>query len=367
MIKWFANFKIGVRIIIGFLLVAFIACAIGGVGIFNLTQINGTYKVAYSDSVDALKYIERISSSFQRARLNIYGVVLADNRDEKEYHIERMEYFDSIIEENMTAYRDLLSSYKAEEVEIELALIDKVQSTFEAYNEKETEFLNGIAMESNRKAEAYDLLKKGGEINNLSLAVDDAITELVNYNINYAENQIANNGSQATNSTVVMAITAILGVLLAILVGVFISRGISKPIGKIVAAADKLAVGDLDITINIDTKDEIGQLAGAFQKLIESTREQALIAERIANADLTVEVTARSEKDILGKSLIELVNSLNEIIANINSASEQVAAGSKQISDSSMALSQGATEQASSIEELTASIEEIASQTKLIG
>jgi methyl-accepting chemotaxis protein len=122
MVKWFLNLKIGARIITGFLLVAIIACVIGVAGIIALGRIQGAYTVAYTDSVEALEYTERISSSFQRTRMNVYGVVLADTRADKEYHIERVEHFGNIIVENIEAYREMLSSYKYEEVETELAL-----------------------------------------------------------------------------------------------------------------------------------------------------------------------------------------------------------------------------------------------------
>ena len=118
------------------------------------------------------------------------------------------------------------------------------------------------------------------------------------------------------------------------------------------------------MNVETDRKDELGMVAQAFSKMVQSIREQVLVAEKIADGDLTVEVPVRSEKDILGKKLSELVQKLNHLIANISAASEQVAAGSKQISDLSNVLSQGATEQASSIEELTASLEEISSQTR---
>ena len=111
---------------------------------------------------------------------------MADTRADKEYHIERVEHFGNIIVENIEAYREMLSSYKYEEVETELALIDAIQNGLETYYEKEQALLNGIAMESDRKTEAYEMLKKGGDINNLALAVDDAIAELIQYNIQYA-------------------------------------------------------------------------------------------------------------------------------------------------------------------------------------
>ena len=365
MVKWFLNLKIGARIITGFLLVAIIACVIGVAGIIALGRIQGAYTVAYTDSVEALEYTERISSSFQRTRMNVYGVVLADTRADKEYHIERVEHFGNIIVENIEAYREMLSSYKYEEVETELALIDAIQNGLETYYEKEQALLNGIAMESDRKTEAYEMLKKGGDINNLALAVDDAIAELIQYNIQYAENQITANGNQADRSTVVMVVAAVLGVLLAILIGAFITRHISRPIGKMVEAADKLALGDINVNVQSDFKDEIGKLADSFGKMIVNIREQARAAERIAAGDLTVQVDIRSENDLLGMKLSEMVEKNNEILTNIAVAADQVAAGAKQVSDSSMALSQGATEQASSIEELTASLEEISSQTEL--
>ena len=44
---------------------------------------------------------------------------------------------------------------------------------------------------------------------------------------------------------------------MAITLGVFISRIISKPIGKMVDAADRLALGDVDVNVEAETKDEI--------------------------------------------------------------------------------------------------------------
>ena len=119
---------------------------------------------------------------------------------------------------------------------------------------------------------------------------------------------------------------------------------------KMVEAADKLALGDINVNVQSDFKDEIGKLADSFGKMIVNIREQARAAERIAAGDLTVQVDIRSENDLLGMKLSEMVEKNNEILTNIAVAADQVAAGAKQVSDSSMALSQGTTEQASSIE-----------------
>src|SRR5690606_6709094 len=100
-------------------------------------------------------------------------------------------------------------------------------------------------------------------------------------------------------------------------------------------------------------------------KMIDNIREQAHVVEKMASGDMTVQVRVKSDKDLLGKKLNEMIETNNEVLGNINSAAGQVAAGAKQVSDSSMQLSQGTTEQASSIEELTASLEEVSTQTKI--
>ncbi len=126
---------------------------------------------------------------------------------------------------------------------------------------------------------------------------------------------------------IMLSLAIIVLIAVAIIIGViiYIAAKVTKPINSLVGVANEIADGNLDVDINVNSKDEIGQLAKAF-------------------ADMTTKV--------------------NSVMSNINTASEQVAAGSNQVSDSSMSLSQGATEQASSVEELTSSIDQIASQTR---
>lgn len=166
------------------------------------------------------------------------------------------------------------------------------------------------------------------------------------------------------NGILLSILTLLLLIAGAAVFAFVIARSIGEPVRKIAETADKIAMGDLDVNVDIKSKNEIGQLAKSFTNLIASTREQAAVVERVADTDLTVEVPIRSEKDFMGKKLSKLVNELNEIMNRIALSAEQVASGSKQVSDSSIFLAQGATEQASSIEELTASLEELSSQTK---
>jgi methyl-accepting chemotaxis protein len=199
-------------------------------------------------------------------------------------------------------------------------------------------------------------------------AVGDSLRELflqmIEYNAQQAQARSNHNNDLARTASIGVIIVMSVGIIISILFGLFMSRIIGTPVKHLAKIADQLALRDVDINIEVTTKDELGQLMESFGRMVENIRAQALIVAKIAEGDLSIEVPIRSENALLGKKLYELVEKNNEVLSNIGNASEQVATGARQISDSSIALSQGAAEQASSIEELTASIEEIASQTK---
>lgn len=361
--KKFNDLKIGTRIMTGFLVVVVIAGLIGGIGVLGLQKVNGSYKVAYTDSSAALEYSEGISSSFQRIRMNLYGLILAETAAEKEYYAARMGDMKVIIDDNIGKYRTMLSSYKAEDVKHELELIDAVQDSLVVFGAKRTELVDNVAMDPERRSEAFQYLKDGGELRNLALAVDEAIRNLINYNIEYAANQIKANGKLALIATAAIIVGVLIGIICAIIIGMIISRNISGRIKVLVDTSDRLALGDIEVNIEADSKDEIGDLLKSFRKMIENIRDQALAVEKVADGDLTVNVAVKSEKDLLSKKLQELIDKNNEAMIHITTASDQVTAGAQQLSNSSISLSQGATEQSSTVEQLSASVEEISAQT----
>jgi len=83
-----------------------------------------------------------------------------------------------------------------------------------------------------------------------------------------------NENIQLSNNSVVTTVAVLIaGALLAILIAVYISQLISKSMRKIIFAADRIAEGDLTAEIDIDTKDEIGDLANAFKKMSDNLDE----------------------------------------------------------------------------------------------
>jgi methyl-accepting chemotaxis protein len=166
------------------------------------------------------------------------------------------------------------------------------------------------------------------------------------------------------STRMLMIAIAAVATLIALVAGVWIAFGINRGLAKIAAAANAVALGDLDQTIEVKTNDEIKDLVNTINVMTANLRTTAAIARQIADGDLMVSPKPLSDKDTLGIALEQMVERLRGVVADAISASENVSAGSQELSASSEQVSQGATEQAASAEEASASMEEMASNIK---
>lgn len=162
-------------------------------------------------------------------------------------------------------------------------------------------------------------------------------------------------------------------IVIGAVVTYIISGSIVKPIKKVTVAAQQIAEGDFDVELSVNSKDEVGRLANAFNLTIEKlVNYQGYIDEisdellSVSNGDLTVE----TKKEYVGQfkklkdNMQALLTNLNLTVLQINESAAQVDSGARQVANGAQALSQGATEQASSIEQLSASITEVTEQIK---
>ncbi len=180
------------------------------------------------------------------------------------------------------------------------------------------------------------------------------------------ENTIVEAGIRESIIGLLMII--IICVLISCSLGVYIVLSIVKPIGKLNRVTQTLAEGNLDAEVDLDSNDEIGQLAKSMGVLIERLKtyiqyidEISYLLEEIGRGNLKLTFQNSFEGDFwkVKQALISTADMLNDTLMQINIAAEQVANGSEQVASGAQALSQGATEQASAIQELSASMNEV--------
>lgn len=165
-------------------------------------------------------------------------------------------------------------------------------------------------------------------------------------------------------STILTIGFGVISVVVTLWIAVALIKIIEKSVKQLSDAAKEIALGHVDIKLEKYRNDEFGTLVDEYKEVIENIKYQAKIAEEVAHGNLTVTVNPKSQEDLLGNSLKQLVEDNFHILSNIKAVGNQVTTNSSQVAGASQSLAQGSTEQASAIQQITASIDEIAEKTK---
>jgi methyl-accepting chemotaxis protein len=352
--QWFYNLKLGKKLLSSFILISVISGTIGWVGYSSLNKINNNGNTLYVDRVIPLRDLGFANTSLLQIRMYILSCRLTTVRADQEKYIssakEEMEKIDRIVD--AVSKTNLENEQRSE--------LSKFQSSWDYYK-KLFDDVTGLIV-AGKMDEASAISASSGA--KTFADANQSIRKLSEINADIASKLKNENDASANSAESVMLTLIVIGMIVSVILGLFISRIISKPVNELTLVADKLAVGDIDVSVTVNSRDEIGDLTQSFIKMIENTRGQASVADKLSTGNLDVDVNIKSEKDILGKSLSIMIEKLKEVVENVKIASSNVAAGSQELSASSEQLSQGASEQAAAAEEASSSMEQMTANIK---
>ena len=194
--------------------------------------------------------------------------------------------------------------------------------------------------------------------NGMKLIITAGVAEI------YSQNQIM---------ALLIAATIVLVAAIFTVVGFIIVRRITRPLQSLTQAAQQIAEGHLDVSVECSSNDDIGDLAKSFRDTTVQLRsytgyidELSSVLNEIAAGNLNISLTLdyKGKFAELKTSLDNITDSLNSTLSEINLAADQVAVGADQVASGAQALASGSTQQAGSIQQLVASITEISDQVK---
>lgn len=150
--------------------------------------------------------------------------------------------------------------------------------------------------------------------------------------------------------------------VLAVVIGLAILTGIMKkkfaPIASVTQAANQLEHGNFNLNLNINSQDELGDLAHSFQDTASYLRsvikEISDILQELSKGNLTVRTTLeyRGEFVTVETAIHHIIRQMNEVMSNIELAGEQVSSGAAQVADNAQHLSENSMTQAAHVESI---------------
>jgi len=348
------NMKIRSRMLLSYTVIIILCLAASVAALIMMKRISGNLTSFYDNNYNVTVNVWTAKHKMQYARADILEALLETDKEEVQ----------AALDNAAAALADMRAvlPHIRERFKGDMTLMDEVESILaEAVIYRDQIF---ELAEEMKNEEAFALMKTSyiPLLNQMADTLDEISTQAA---ANAKKMVIQGQQLQMTSMLVVVVII-VLTIVLAALLGLYISNGIRRPIEEIMAA------GNLEVSIDYQSKDELGNLSDSIRTLIKMFK--GIISDignglaALGNGDFTVE--SQSKELYIGDfyglaaSMYQIIDKLNFTMGQINQSSDQVSSGSDQVSSGAQTLAQGAIEQASSVEELAYSINEISSQIK---
>ncbi|MCL1827720.1 MAG: HAMP domain-containing protein, partial [Candidatus Cloacimonetes bacterium] len=391
------NFSIGKKLGIGFAIILTIMAIIATLAskdtmhaqtkIRHLAEVSLAHTIYLSNIADKVNevtiyYYQVLSSSHEKALIAEKQEKIATAH--KEVGVTVRNYQETIDESQLTGtekqlYATFLTNRPAFLASLTTAnsLIETAKETGD-WHEYEA-FLGGTFEES---ATAYI-----SAVDHLLMFTEESIT--------HESEQVI--GQLATGVKMGVTIFAI-GTLLGILLAVFITRAITRPVTKCLEVANSISQGNIDVELQISSKDEVGMLSSAMNTMISSIKglyedvyyvsheamegrlqsrsdvskhsgkfaeimtgfngtldavtipmnEAMDVMKKVANKDLTARITGNYKGDLhtFASDINTAVANLDESLNQVDMAVDQITSASNEISTGSLSLADATSEQA---------------------
>jgi methyl-accepting chemotaxis protein len=313
--NWFRNLRLAGQLITAFILVAVIAGIIGLVGVVNLGRLAKDDAELYRHATLPIVHLQVIDTQFQQLRINVTKIGVAQNQDQLQQSIGRIQDHTKAMAQGMEAF------LKACNTDEERKDHERLRGLEEEYERSVSRPITALKMAGKDRETIVQIFSP--EVIRITTDMKNLIAKMIQVEVDRARTTSEGNTRSAASAILLMEVAMVLGVLLAIGLGLLVTSIIKKQVGG-------------------------------------EPREAAAIAARMAAGDFTVSVDlVRGDTTSMMAAIQQMVTKLTEVITGVREASGALVGASEQMSATAQSLSQGASEQAASVEETSASIEEM--------
>ena len=307
-----ASIKLKLASAFGFIIIMLLATAT--YGIFSLGSLNETLENVLRGPALRLKLAQNLNNEQLQQIRQQKNLLLAANPGEMQGYIAKSD-------DARRTFDETFKSVEALATEQGKALWAKLAG-FTAEFRKQDDRIRSLMLGGDTAAALRISTNEARTVTNEIDVLLSDVVKLEEGRLNDADKQSDLDYAQ---TRLIMISVAGAAFLIAVLAALWIALSINRGLRNAVTAVQNVADGDLTRFATITSKDEIGELLGYVNTMIERLR------------------------GVVGDAL---------------AASDNVSSGSQELSASSEQLSQGATEQASAAEEASASMEQMAANIK---
>ncbi|AZZ92206.1 HAMP domain-containing protein [Hahella sp. KA22] len=310
---WFNNLKVSVKLLGSFLLMLVLMSVVGYLGINSMGKINESDTKMYQRDTLGISHIKEANIQLLNQSRALRNLMLSSTMEEREAFMRSVQEFDSAMQTELSVAKSIAETEEAKRLYKDL---DRAYQEYVPLRDRLLNIVRQESLMSNRDSVDFAMTTLRPKADML----DSLMSELVQVIENNAEATSKSNDELYAASKALMLAVISVSAILGLLLGFVISRAISRPLGHAADVAYRLSEGDLNVSVNVNSRDETGQVLAAMSQMVEK---------------------------------------FTDIISDVRGSADNLSSASEEVSSTAQSLSQAASEQAASVEETTASMEQM--------
>lgn len=331
------------KLIMAFTIILFIMFCIGVISIYSLGMVNQQSTIMNQNNIPMLKQAEDINYEVARFRSFEYKHMILTETADMDAAEVTMDDLKQQINTNIEQYQ---SKYKDKYIAV-------VKKDWEAYLDSHEKLIAASRQLKTDEALSYMTGDSKKTFDDLS----ENATNMVQSAMTQAKAQSDMGDVLYQNSRLAIIIFVILSVILGTVMEVIIIRSVNKPLKKLQDRLNELVEkgGDLTQSIDVNTKDEVGNLAKAINLFIGNVREIIKEVNQAANGVETSISQVVSNMNELSENVEESSATVQQLSAGMEetaAAAEEVSSSAKEIEDATLSIAEKADQSAASAQEI---------------
>ncbi len=177
--------------------------------------------------------------------------------------------------------------------------------------------------------------------------------------------------AKTTRNYKISTYTLVFTILMGIATTLFLTRSITLPLGKGVKYAEAVAQGNLDMDLDVHSRDEIGKLADSLRTMVAALKEkiaeanrQTAQAEKMGEEARSAMKAAQEAQSAAERAkrdgMLDAAHQLEGIVEVVSSASTQLSAQVEESGRGAGLTSERVAETATAMEEMNSTVMEVA-------
>ena len=332
------------KILGGFLVVLALMAIVAVLGIRELSAASDRTAALYQENVLGVQYALETNVNMVASAREEKRAMLASDPAKRTALIEQSRQRMVAAETAMAAYHQTLAS--PDDATQWAGVEAMVAKVIKGRREVLETLASGDSANAIIQATAME-----ADIANMNKALDDT----GQFNADLANSSSLAAADAASGANKLLIGISLVAALLGLGIGTFLARSISGAAKEASVAASKLARGDIAVSVNAQSSDEMGDLGRAFGEMTAYIKEMVGAATEVAAGNLNVSVAVRGDEDALGNALHLMVTNLRGLVGTVRDNATNILSASQQLEESSGQMAQATGQIASAISEVTTS------------